>query len=765
MLNFLRYLQLPKDASEMTKSDFIDIINETSSIYAESFSKPSNFRFVGDSLYCIKNDSDFRSTVMKVDKGSFFSVIPKQLNTKRELSIEEKLLKQRKRELRDGVSSFTVTKIDGIDYVTFSIGDAVYLYEDKEKKLKDVSGSSGKIKLDKKFSKDGYFYAFIHKNEINLQRTLGDKTVVLTQGANKEKHITNGIAEYIIEEEFDRTTGYWICPEKTKQGNYRIMYFMVNSSQVPITKVSCAGDSREFNSYYYPRPGERNAESFLKTIEFDKDFNIVKLVDHSILQNEFKWSEYVVDAGWFSLNKIFLKLIDRRQKHFVIALYDIESKKSIILVEEKDEEYYINVSPVLFFFKDKKRYIYGSEKDGFHHLYLNEIKNDGKTGSPTQLTNGSWIVDLKQNIKVDEDEEIIYFQGRKDSHLQNNLYSVDLKEKKIKRILPKGFHHQDICISENFSKIYSCFSNLENPPTGSIFIKDKEKNSYKFDLNVYKKELNQFTKERISQPSIFNFKSKLTNSIIYGIVYPPSREIMEHELKKNPKKKFPAVLYVYGGPHVQYVTDSFINTVNPRVQRLTKMGYFVIKVDSEGSYNRGKIFERHIYKKMGQIELETQIEGIKKLIDEKDYPIDEKRIGIIGFSYGGYLSLIGISKHGNFFKCSYAGSSVVDWKLYDNAYTERYMDLPEYNKEGYKKGSVLNYLNEFPNEDNRLLISSGMQDENVFFKNTETLISHLIQNDKPYCLKVYPSERHMFVNPKARIRETIEHMTFFGKNL
>lgn len=231
----------------------------------------------------------------------------------------------------------------------------------------------------------------------------------------------------------------------------------------------------------------------------------------------------------------------------------------------------------------------------------------------------------------------------------------------------------------------------------------------------------------LPKPELFTYQLKNSGELIYGVIFKP--EFMENGVK------YPCMLDIYGGPEVQVVSNSFKGVRNVRRHLLASEGYVVCSFDTRGSHHRGKNFEGHIYKKMGQVEIEDQVEVLQWLSENTGY-IDMKRIAIHGWSYGGYLSLMGLAQRPDIFKLGIAGAPVTKWSLYDTGYTERYMDTPFNNPEGYTKGSVISYVDDFPDDENRLLIIHGLMDENVHFLHSVELINALIRAGKPYQLQV-----------------------------
>ena len=225
-----------------------------------------------------------------------------------------------------------------------------------------------------------------------------------------------------------------------------------------------------------------------------------------------------------------------------------------------------------------------------------------------------------------------------------------------------------------------------------------------------------------------------------AVIYPPFDE-ENAKTKEYKKGGYPTIIYVYGGPHVQLITNSWARvTGNSRAQMWRTMGFTVATIDSRGSNHRGLASEGRIKYSMGQIEMQDQVKLVEYLVDRG--LTDPKRVGITGWSYGGYMSLMAMCKCPNVFVTGIAGAPVTMWELYDTGYTERYMGTPQKHPDGYKDGSVLKYVGNFPEEENRLVIVHGLGDENVHFYHTSKLIKALVDSSKPYVLKIYPGERH-----------------------
>nr|QBK88429.1 MAG: S9 family peptidase [Mimivirus LCMiAC01] len=743
------------------------------------YDKPSNLNFIGntDALYCLKNveGTSLLHQIVYNDEKKYDIVpvtLPNILDDKRKLTQEEIMLKQRKRELRIGLISFGSLLVDKTQYIHFSSGPRVFLYDIGAEKLREITGKEECVKLDYKFTHDGKFFGFIRENEIWIQDTNQSDNVKQLTFDTKNKNVTAGVSDFIMQEEFDRTTGYWFGNGIINDSHYVVAYLKVDSSDVTVINIEEDGKT---NEYPYPLAGEKNTTSVLVTVEFDKDLKIYNRVEHTdLFKKRFPWVEYVVDCGIPPKNSgypntIWMKLLDRKQKKYCIVLYDYIAQTSEIIHEETCDKYWINVSPVLYFFEDgTMRIIIGSEKSGYHHLYLvkhyewepevfiiSKALTSGEF-SVAQKSFGQSGITGQSSIIVDEKNKKIYFTGRGSSPLIQELYEVSLESGKMVSIGEKGYYHEQVTFSDDFSTFAAFISNTKNPPKYVIWKRGKDGTYNKTGI-VAMSPQQEPVKAYIPliSPELFSFKSTKGNEI-HGYLYRPL----------TVTDSSPLILNIYGGPLVQLVNDHYLkSTVNPSIQLLLQLGFYVVIIDAEGTKNRGFTFESEIYKKMGCVELNTQIEGIKYIINKHKLPIDMKRIGIYGYSYGGYMSLMALAKHNDFFKVAVAGSPVSNWMLYDTGYTERYMGSPQENKDAYNNANVCTFAKDFPNEPHRLLITHGLSDENVFFNNTYKIMSALIQEDKPFDIQIYPQQRHMFTDPKSRMHMLTERIMYFVENL
>ncbi|CAH1154679.1 unnamed protein product [Phaedon cochleariae] len=626
--------------------------------------------------------------------------------------------------------------------------------------------------------------AYICNHDIWVTHTMSGCNMRLTYAHKGGRNLADdplcaGVPSYVMQEEFSRYQGYWWQP-KCNGGVYRILYEEVDEGDV---KVYCfpssQSESGEVEEFRFPRAGSANAKSYLKLVEFkvNEHLQIAEVCSLELqfsLSLLFPWMEYIVRVGWTpNAEYIWIQLLDRRQQKLelvllslsnfteVLPLYDDStnvhlSSPVVQVIYSQESSIWINVHDLLHFFpsndSNEVQFIWASEDTGYRHLYLvtaqiqpymNGITEgtemmdyvflQPKITSKVALTSGDWEV-LGQHLWVDHEKLLVYFMGLKETPLEKHLYVVSLRRPGEVRLLTRPGYSYSVDFNKECSLLVAVYSNIQKPPACQVF---RVAHADWTVEGVSLTPLGYLTEAAIPAhdhytPDLYTREID-SGHALYAMVFKP------HRFEGG--KKYPTVLNVYGGPEVQLVSNSFKGMRQLRMHMLAASGYCVVAIDSRGSQHRGLHFESYIKGRMGTVELKDQVEVLKWLSDSLDY-IDLSRVAIHGWSYGGYLSLMGLINYPEVFKIAIAGAPVTNWNLYDTGYTERYMDLPEHNPEGYHDGSVLNYINKLPDEENRLLIIHGLIDENVHFYHTSQLINGIIKAGKPYQLQIYPNERH-----------------------
>ncbi|KAI0215431.1 Dipeptidyl peptidase 9 [Lamellibrachia satsuma] len=745
-------------------------------------------------------------------------------------SKEELLLRERKRVGSFGITSYDYHEASG--KFVFPACNGLYMccdrlvdrrFVDKPAFPTEIASSCASSRMDPKLCPcNEHLLAYVSGNDLwvtNLGSGCERRLTFVHKGLENiaDDPVSAGVPSFVVQEEFDRYTGYWWqsqMTDTTASGSaiYRILYEEVDETKVDILRVVSPNSEDTVDEYRYPRAGTPNAICTLKMLEFtlDDEGLIIDVVNRKLPEatsHSLTWMEYIVRAGWTPNGEyVYAQLLDRKQQclqlvlitpatfccpdtsdeDFVISAdiyHDVDMKDygpegqcqaEVKVIYEDRTDIWLNVHDILHFFPQESpseiSFLWASEKTGFRHIYLvtsslEDSFNDTITGTPPRpqiikevaLTSGEWEVCEKQ-IWIDSRQKLVYFVGMRDTPLETHLYVVSYwKPGKIVRLTRLGYSHA-VALDQECSMYVSVYSNMTEAPACHVYSIDAgaSQDPPSVDTQMMATLLQSTPiSEDYHAPELFSYVGRAGDTI-HGMLYKP------HELK--PGCRYPTVLFVYGGPQVQCVNNSNKGTRFLRLHTLASLGYAVVVIDSRGSCRRGLKFESHIKDCLGTVEIDDQVEGLMWLASQVDF-IDTNRVAIHGWSYGGYLSLMGLAQKPDIFKVAIAGAPVTSWNLYDTGYTERYMGLPKDNHSGYQTGSVLEFVDRFPSEENRLLIVHGLMDENVHFSHTSALINALIRACKPYQLQVYPNERHGIRNPEASEHYETMIFSFLQQNL
>nr|XP_057928548.1 dipeptidyl peptidase 9-like isoform X1 [Doryrhamphus excisus] len=669
--------------------------------------------------------------------------------------------------------------------------------------------------------------SFIHNNDIwvtNIKTNEEKRLTFCHKGIDKpnEDAKTAGVASFVTQEEFNRFTAYWWRPVAQHESDggkaIQILYEEVDESEVDVIHVpSPALEECNTDVYRYPRAGSKNPAITLKLLQIKTD-SLGKII--STQEKElpvpfatlFPGAEYITRAGWTKDGRYaWAAMMDRRQQHLQLVLLPpslfipVDHDETTgpqrlqrldapgdtvhpLIIYQQTSDIWINVHDIFhpFIQSSDEEFTFitvNESKTGFCHLYKVTAVlergsynwNRGYTHSADNfkcpikeevaLTSGEWEVLATQGAKrssnpqiwVDERDKLVYFQGTKDSPLEHHLYVVSYESPgEIVRLTKPGFSHS-CSVSHTFDMFVSHYSSLTSTPCVHVYkLNSKDDNPLHKEPEFWASLMEPSGyPPNYTHPEIFSFLGK-SGFQIYGLLYKPDNLV--------PGRKYPTVVFVYGGPQVQLVNNSYKGVKYQQLSILASLGYAVLIIDGRGSCQRGLEFEGAVKDKMGQVEIEDQVEGLHYVADKYKF-VDLNRVAIHGWSYGGFLSLMGLIHRPDIFKVSIAGAPVTLWMAYDTGYTERYLGTPENNQVGYEACSVALHVNKFPNEPNRLLILHGFLDENVHFFHTNFLVSQLIRAGKPYNLQVYPNERHSIRCPESGEHYEITLLHFLQQNL
>ncbi|MGQ9846142.1 MAG: DPP IV N-terminal domain-containing protein [Bacteroidales bacterium] len=433
--------------------------------------------------------------------------------------------------------------------------------------------------------------------------------------------------------------------------------------------------------------------------------------------------QYLTNIAWTPDDKyICVAVLNREQNHMKFNMYNSQTGEFVkTLFEEKNERYVEPLHPAIFISNDQ--FLWQSQQDGFNHLYL--YKTDGTLVK--QITKGSWMV--IEYLGYDPKTNYVYFISTNPTALERQVYKVNIQTEKMSRLtLEEGTH--EVFFNNDFTNFIDKYSNINTPRTIQLYQNEKKS-------RLILKGLNTLSDYAMPTTEFVTIKAADGKTDLYGRIIKP--------LNFDSNKKYPLILYVYGGPHVQLVQNEWLGGASLWDYYMAQQGYIVATVDNRGSANRGFEFESCIHRQCGVNEAQDQMEFVKYLI--KQGYVDEKRIGVYGWSYGGFMATTLMTTYPDVFKVGVAGGPVIDWKYYEIMYGERYMDSPQENPEGYKKTSL---LNKAKNLKGKLLIIHGYIDDTVVLQHSLDFIEQCIKNGILVDYFIYPKHSHN-VKGKDRI--------------
>jgi dipeptidyl-peptidase-4 len=633
------------------------------------------------------------------------------------LSDEEKARRERQRTAAlSGIVDYQWSP-DG-KTLLFPLGGELYLYDlartgkDAVRKLTTGQGFA----TDPKVSPKGGFVSFIRgRNLWVIDLATGREAQLTADGGGA---IGNGVAEFVADEEMDRHTGYWWAPDDSA-----IAFARIDESGVPIQKrYEVYADRTEVVEQRYPAAGDPNVAIRLGTIapQAGAQPTWIDLGPDADI--------YLTRVDWRDPQHLTFQRQSRDQRRLDLIEVALASGKQRVLLTETSKTW-VPLHNDLRFLKDG-RFLWASERSGFEHLYV--VSRDGRR--VRALTSGDWPVDAL--LAVDEAKGLVYFSagrtadGKADAR-QSQIHAVPLAGGAIRTLSTTPGMHSAV-FAKNASVYVDSWSNARTPPRIALHRADGSLVANLIDndpaqpTHPYARFLAAHRPVEFGTLTAADGRTPLHYSLIKPADF-------------DPAKRYPVVVYVYGGPAVQTVTDSwpgrgdhFFN------QYLAQQGYVVFSLDNRGTPRRGAAFGGALYGKQGTVEVDDQRAGVAWL---RAQPwVDGARIGVYGWSNGGYMALMMLAKAPDDYACGVSGAPVTDWALYDTHYTERYMDHPKTNPEGYREASVFTHVEGI--RPNALLLIHGMADDNVLFANSTKLMSELQKRAVPFELMTYPGAKH-----------------------
>ena len=561
--------------------------------------------------------------------------------------------------------------------------------------------------------------AYVHENNMYVYDIAKNKTKQLTKDG-LHNSIINGAVDWVYEEEFSMSKGFDWNADGTM-----LAYYRFDESGVPEWDMTLTGKLYpEHEKFKYPKAGERN--SVVDVYICDLKGKRRKLALGS------EKDQYLPRIQWTrDPNKLSIQRLNRHQNHWELLMADAKTGNVTLSIEENNK-YYVDVHDDIIFLEDMRHLVMKSERSGYWHLYMHKV--DGP--QVFIVTKGEWEVD--QLLGVDEKNKKVYFTSTEVSPLERHLYVCDI-DGKNKLQLSKEAGTHDARFSRDFSTYLHSFSAISTPYQISI----RSNNG----LLVRTLENNEEFQTRLD-----SFRMGKTEFLKLTVPVHPAKDVslnayMIYPADFDPTKQYPLFMHVYGGPGSQQVSNRWLGSNFFWHHMLaSEHGYIVAVVDNRGTGGRGEEFKKMTYKNLGKFETEDQISAAR-LLGSSAY-IDSTRIGIWGWSYGGYMSSLCLAKGNDVFKSAIAVAPVTNWRYYDNIYTERFMRTPDENASGYDDNSPINHVEKIKGN---YLIIHGLADDNVHFQNTSEMVNKMIEKNIPFDSEFYPNANHGIYGGNRRI--------------
>jgi len=550
-------------------------------------------------------------------------------------------------------------------------------------------------------SPDGRWFAVCKDWNVVLESAEGGNTIaVTTDGKRKLRY---GTANWTYGEELGQRHGMWWSPDSKK-----LIYYVFDER--PVHDFYLIGNLTDINTTLmtegYMKAGAPNPVVWLEIYDLGKRARIP--VDCGQTERD----QYIYNMRFTPDGReLLFNCTDRRQKELEVMALDIESGATRIVLKEKQNTWQEN-TPFMQFLDDGKRFIWETEKSGFRHYELRHL--DGRLLN--RLTSGNYP-DMRIE-RVDEKDGWIFYTARSgENPLNDHLQRVRLDGTGQQTLTPQGLNHTSLSISPDSKWFVARYEDIQTPPSTAL---------YRSDGGLVR-ILAQGPEKGNSRSEIFSFTAADGKTTLYGILHKPK--------DFDPNCTYPLIISVYGGPGSRAVYNRYME----RGSRYNEMGILVAQIDNLGTGGRGKAFKDAVYQKLGDVDIRGQAEGVKYL-RQRSY-VDGSRVGIVGHSYGGYMAAMAIVKYPDVFTVAVDRAGVTDWRNYDSIYTERYMNLPQENPDGYQNGSVMPFVK---NIKGKLLIMHGLVDDNVHPTNAFQLIDALDQAGISYESRFFPRADHGF---------------------
>ncbi|WP_312391593.1 DPP IV N-terminal domain-containing protein [Chryseobacterium sp.] len=596
----------------------------------------------------------------------------------------------------------------------------------------EKSGSDWKVKnsvaVDKEASNmkifgDNQTFAFTVKNNLFVNKN--GKTIAVTNDSNE--NILNGAAN-VHRNEFGIDTGIFPAPNSESVAFYRMDQTMVADYPIIDWSVTPAVN----HNIKYPMAGQTSHQVTLGV------FNI-KTQQTIFLNVEGEKDQYLTAVTWSPDSKyIFVAVLNRGQNHMKMNQYDAVTGNLVkTLFEETSDKYVEPQHPLTFLPNSNTDFIWQSQRTGYNHLFHYNVEK----GLVSQITKGDWLV--TDILGFNDKKKEIYFTSTKETPLEKHLYKINWTNFKMQRLdNAEGVHNGVLSSDGNY--LYDSYSNANTPRSINLINTNTLKSN-----NLLTAEN---TLKNYQRPEIKNVELKADDGTpLYGKIILPTNF--------DPNKKYPTIVYLYNGPHLQLITNTFPASGNLWYEYMAQNGYIIFTMDGRGSANRGLKFEQAVFRNLGTTEMNDQMKGVDYL---KSLPyVDAQKLGIHGWSFGGFMTTSFMLRKPDVFKVGVAGGPVIDWSMYEIMYGERYMDTPQENPQGY---ATANLLDKVQNLKGKLLMIHGAQDDVVVWQHSVKFIKSAVDNGVQLDYFVYPGHPHNVIG-KDRVHLMQKITDYFDQNL
>lgn len=606
-----------------------------------------------------------------------------------------------------------------------------YIYDIATKSVIQLADFSlGKQRLAE-FSPTGKAVAFVRNNDLYVLDLASRKEIRITEDGARNA-IINGAMDWVYEEEFGVDKAFQWSPKGD-----RIAWIRTDESRVKEYTMDYYGELYpDPYTFKYPKAGEENSRVSVWIYDLSKGLSrkVNTGANPDIYIPRIRWS-----AG---NNRLIIMRLNRHQNHLEFLATNLAAVEpfdhATELIYEEKSDTYIDITDNLFFPADGKSFYWTSERDNYHHLWQFDL-----TGKPIrQITSGEW--DIIDFYGIDEQKELAYYSSSQHGATEKHLFVVDLKKGKTRQLgnVPGTY---EASFSSGMKYYIQTFSDAQTPPVVTLHSSDGKEIRTLRDNEKLRQRLANY---KLTRKEFFQFTNSTGTSLNCWMMKPANFD---------PAKKYPVLVAIYGGPGSNTVSNSWGSRNFLWYQLLCQEGYIVVSCDPRGTMHRGRTFKHGTYMNLGKNETEDFID-LAKHLGQQSY-VDAARIGIQGWSYGGYMTSLCMTKGADYYKAGIAVAPVTNWKYYDSIYTERFMRTPQENSGGYENNSPINFVDLLKG---KYLLVHGSADDNVHLQNTMDMVSALVAKNKPFDMFIYPNKNHGIYGGYTRLH-LFEKMTVFLK--